>query len=69
MTANPHEISVFRAVHVTRGQHAIKWIYRPRSLVIGAILTLAALVRLLFSSMFVKRTGRENFLCVSLNIA
>ncbi len=55
MAANPHEISVFRAVHVTRGRHAIKWIYRPRSLIFGAILTLAALVRLLFSTMFVKR--------------
>lgn len=69
MAANPHETSVFRAVHVTRGRHAIKWIYRPRSLIIGAILTLAALARLLFSTMFVKRSGRENFLCVSLNIA
>ncbi len=55
MPANPHESSVFRAVHVTRGRHAIKWIYRPLSLIIGAILTLVALMRLLLSSMFVKR--------------
>jgi uncharacterized membrane protein YfhO len=56
MPANPHESSVFRAVHITRGRHAIKWIYRPLSLIIGTILTLAALMRLLLSSMFVKRT-------------
>ncbi|HSY49017.1 MAG TPA: hypothetical protein VLC46_09410 [Thermoanaerobaculia bacterium] len=67
--ANPHESSVFRAVHVTRGHHAVKWIYRPLSLVIGAVLTFAALMRLLLSPMFVKRAGRENFLCVSLKIA
>ena len=53
--ANPHETSVFRGVHVARGHHAIKWMYRPLSLIIGAILTLAALVRLLLSPMFVKR--------------
>jgi hypothetical protein len=53
--ANPHESSVFRAVHVTRGHHAVKWIYRPLALIIGAILTLAALMRLLLSPMFVKR--------------
>ena len=67
--ANPHETSVFRGVHVTRGRHAIKWMYRPLSLVIGAILTLAALVRLLLSPMFVKRRGRENFLRASLKNA
>src|SRR5258706_9684537 len=69
MPANPHESSVFRAVHVTRGRHGIKWVYRPLSLVIGAILTLAALMRLLLSFMFVKRAARVNFLCVSLKIA
>jgi hypothetical protein len=69
MAANPHESSVFRAVHVTRGRHAIKWIYRPLSLIIGAILTLAALMHLLLSYMFVKREARVNFLCVSLKIA
>jgi hypothetical protein len=69
MDATPHEISVFRAVHVTPGHHAVKWIYRPRSLIIGAVLTLAALARMLFSTMFVKRVGRENFLRVSLKIA
>jgi hypothetical protein len=63
--ANPHEISVFRGVHITHGRHAIKWTYRPLSLIFGAVLTLAALVRLLLSRMFVKRAGRENFLRVS----
>ncbi|HEX9458941.1 MAG TPA: hypothetical protein VGA84_07335, partial [Thermoanaerobaculia bacterium] len=69
MPANPHETSVFRAVHVTRGRHAIKWLYRPRPLIAGAILTLAALGYLLLSPLFVKRAGRVNFLCVSLKIA
>jgi len=69
MAAIPREISLFRAVHVSRGHHDIKWIYRPRALLIGALLTLAALARLLLSTMFVKRAGRENFLCVSLKIA
>ncbi len=69
LAANPQETSVFRAVHVIRGRHAIKWVYRPRSLVIGALLTLFALARLFLSPMFVKRAGHENFLCVSLKIA
>jgi len=55
--ANPHETSVFRGVHVARGRHSIKWTYRPLALIVGAILTLLALVRLLFSPMFVKRTA------------
>jgi len=49
MPANPHETSVFRAVHVTRGHHGIQWIYRPRPLIAGAILTVAALGYLLLS--------------------
>jgi hypothetical protein len=69
MAASPHEASVFRAVHITPGRHAIKWIYRPASLVVGAILTLAALGYLFLLPMFVKRTGRVNFLCASLKIA
>jgi hypothetical protein len=69
IAANPHETSVFRSVHVAGGRHAIKWIYRPLSLILGTLLTLAALARLLLSFMFVKRAGRENFLCVSLKIA
>jgi hypothetical protein len=69
IAANPHESSVFRAVHVARGHHGIQWIYRPPSLIIGAVLTLAALVYLLLSYMFVKRAARENFLRVSLRNA
>jgi hypothetical protein len=60
--ATPHAVSLFRAVHVARGPHAIKWSYRPFSLIIGAILTFAALVRLLLSSWFVKRIERIKFL-------
>jgi len=67
--ANPHETSVFRGVHIARGHHAIKWMYRPLSLIAGAVLTIAALVRLLLSPMFVKRGARENFLRMSLKIA
>jgi hypothetical protein len=67
--ATPHETSVFRAVHVTRGRHAIKWTYRPPFLILGAFLTLAALVRLLLPHMFVKRIARENFLRASLKNA
>jgi hypothetical protein len=67
--ANPHETSVFRTVHVPGGRHAIKWIYRPRALIAGAILTVAALGYLFLLPMFVKRGGRVNFLCVSLKIA
>lgn len=67
--ANPHEASVFRAVHISPGRHAIKWTYRPPSLIIGAVLTLAALLRLLLPRMFVKRISRENFLRVSLKNA
>jgi len=59
--ANPHETSVFREVHVARGRHGIKWIYRPLPLIIGALLTFAALVRLLFSNIFVKRVTPEKF--------
>ena len=62
---NPHESSLFRAVHVTRGRHAIKWTYRPLPLLMGAILTLAGLVRLLLSRWFVKRGERINFLRAS----
>ncbi|MDP9362201.1 MAG: YfhO family protein, partial [Acidobacteriota bacterium] len=64
-TANQHESSLFRAVHVARGRHAIKWTYRPVPLLIGAILTFGGLVRLLFSSWFVKRGERIKFLRAS----
>ena len=46
---------IFRAVRVTRGHHEITWRYRPMSLVVGACITILALVRLLLSIIFVKR--------------
>ena len=69
IAANPHETSLFRTVHVGPGHHKIHWTYRPLSLVIGALLSLAALVRLLFSDRFVKRRARKNFLRESVEIA
>ncbi|MEA2237353.1 MAG: hypothetical protein QOC81_2077 [Thermoanaerobaculia bacterium] len=60
--AAAREVSLFRTVHVARGSHAIKWSYCPVPLVIGAILTFAALLRLLLSSWFVKQTERIKFL-------
>jgi uncharacterized membrane protein YfhO len=68
-SANPHESSLFRGVHVDRGHHSIKWTYRPLSLIVGAVLTFATLAHLLLSHMFVKRARRENFLRASLKIA
>lgn len=52
-----NESALFRTVSVGAGHHAVKWIYRPASLLAGAILTIIALVRLLFSRMFVKRAA------------
>jgi hypothetical protein len=63
--AAAQEIGLFRGVHVARGSHAVKWSYRPLPLFIGAILSFAALVRLLLSNWFVKRSGRINFLRTS----
>jgi hypothetical protein len=63
--ANPHESSLFREVHVTRGRHAVHWVYRPLPLFIGAILTLAGLARMLFSRWFVKRGEPLRFLRAS----
>jgi hypothetical protein len=60
--ADAHESAMFRTVSVTAGHHAVKWIYRPASLLAGAIVTMLALVRLLFSRWNVKRGARENFL-------
>jgi hypothetical protein len=60
--ADAHESALFRTVSVTAGHHAVKWIYRPASLLAGAIVTMLALVRLLFSRWNVKRGARENFL-------
>jgi hypothetical protein len=63
--ADAQEISLFRGVRVARGSHAVKWSYRPLPLVIGALLSLAALIRLFFLNWFVKRSGRINFLRTS----
>jgi len=52
-----NESALFRTVQVSAGYHAVKWIYRPASLLAGAILSMIALVRLLFSRMFVKRAA------------
>ena len=60
---------VFRALRVARGHHEIAWRYRPAPLVIGAIITLLAIVRLLLSSVFVKGRAHENFFRVSFKIA
>jgi len=51
------ESALFRTVQVGAGYHAVKWIYRPASLLAGAILSMIALARLLLSRMFVKRAA------------
>lgn len=51
------ESALFRTVRVGAGYHAVKWIYRPASLLAGAILSMIALARLLFSYIFVKRAA------------
>jgi hypothetical protein len=43
--------------------------YRPRALIIGAVLTFVALAYLLFSRWFVKQDARGKFLRVSLRNA
>ncbi|HEX3578737.1 MAG TPA: hypothetical protein VHY33_09255 [Thermoanaerobaculia bacterium] len=57
-----NDSALFRTVHVAAGHHAVKWIYRPASLLAGAIVTMIAIARMLFSRWFVKRDARENFL-------
>jgi hypothetical protein len=67
--AAANQYALFRTVSVGAGHHAVKWIYRPASLLAGAILTMIALAYLLFSRWFVKRDARGKFLRVSLRIA
>ena len=55
--AAANESALFRTVSIGAGHHAVKWIYRPASLLAGAILTMIALARLLLSYMFVKRAA------------
>jgi hypothetical protein len=55
----------FRAVDVAGGRHEIVWRYRPLSLVIGAVITMFAIVALMLSRAIVKRRAHENFSFVS----
>lgn len=57
---NPRKSGLFRAVSVSPGRHLVEWTYRPPSLLIGAVVTLLALVRMLLPRAFVKRDGDEN---------
>jgi hypothetical protein len=53
---------VFCAVRVGGGHHVITWRYRPRALLFGVALTIAAILRMLLSSRFVKSGGtKKNF--------
>ncbi len=59
LAANAERDGVFRAVRVRGGHHAITWRYHPRSFAIGITLTLFAILRMLLSSSFVKRSGAK----------
>ncbi len=37
---------LFRAVHLTRGEHTVSFAYRPRTLLVGAAITVAAALAL-----------------------
>jgi len=58
-------LGTFRAVDVAGGRHEIIWRYRPLSFVIGALITLFAIVALMLSRAIVKRRAHENFSFVS----
>jgi hypothetical protein len=51
----------FRAVSVAAGKHEIVWTYRPRSIVLGAVVTFFTFAALVISTRFVKHRGHENF--------
>jgi hypothetical protein len=55
---------LFRGIQVTRGHHEIVWMYRPRSLFSGAIVTCLTLLTLTLSS-FVKRARWRKFFFLS----
>jgi hypothetical protein len=57
--ATPQRSGVFRAVRVNAGHHAITWRYRPRSLMIGSVMSIIAIARMLLSSRFVKRKWQK----------
>jgi hypothetical protein len=58
-------LGTFRAVDIAGGKHEIVWRYRPLSFVIGALITLFAIVALMLSRAIVKRRAHENFSFVS----
>jgi hypothetical protein len=58
-------LGTFRAVDVAGGKHEVVWRYRPLSLVVGALITLFAIVALMLSRAIVKRRAHENFSFVS----
>jgi hypothetical protein len=51
---------IFRAVAVPRGRHEVIWRYRPRSMWLGAAMTIITLVSLQLP-IFVKRRATKNF--------
>jgi uncharacterized membrane protein YfhO len=61
IAASAERDGVFRAVRVRGGHHAVNWHYRPRSFAIGIALTMLAILRMLLSSKFVKRSGTKIF--------
>lgn len=61
VAARAEEDGVFRAVRVQRGTHSISWRYRPRSFIVGMVMTIVAIVRMLLSSKFVKGKWHESF--------
>jgi hypothetical protein len=52
---------VFRAVSVPAGVHEIVWTYRPRSMLLGGVVTFLALCALGISTLFVKRRRMKIF--------
>lgn len=51
----------FRAVSVPAGVHEIVWTYRPRSMLLGGVVTFLALCALGISTLFVKRRRTKTF--------
>lgn len=59
--AEADESAEFLAVRLAAGKHDVMWRYRSLPLAIGALVTLLALVRMLFPNSFVKQRAHENF--------
>jgi len=51
----------FQAVSIPAGPHEIVWTYRPRSILLGGVVTFFALAALIMSTVFVKHRAHENF--------